>query len=123
MFEPEDSFEVLASSTRTEGEVDVRQVELRVVPEPACVEGHFPGDPVVPAVSQLLDVVDPQVRAAWPDLGPLCRVSRVKFLAALRPGDGLTVTLRRPRGTRTVQVEIRRGEAPATRGSFEYGEA
>ena len=36
---------------------------------------------------------------------------------------GLTITLRRPRGSRTVQVEIRRGDTPATRGAFEYGEA
>lgn len=123
MFEPADSFEVILASGRSEGELELWEARVRVLPDPACVEGHFPGDPVVPGVAQLLDVVDPQVHAAWPDLGPLLRVSRVKFLAALRPGDDLTLILRRRRGARSVQVELRRGREMATKGAFEYGEA
>jgi len=123
MFDPDDSFEVLSAAGRADGDFELWEAQVRVLPDPACVEGHFPGDPVVPGVAQLLDVVEPQVRAAFPDLGVLRRVSRVKFLAALRPGDTLSLTLRRRRGGGTVQVEIRRGEEMATKGAFEYGEA
>lgn len=57
-----------------------------------CLAGHFPGNPVVPAVV-MLDLVLDAVHA-W--LGPQWRLGRLvvaKFLAPLRPDDPVDLEL------------------------------
>lgn len=58
----------------------------------SCLAGHFPGNPVVPAVV-LLDRVLEAVQA-W--RGPQCRVQRIvaaKFVSALRPDERFDIEL------------------------------
>lgn len=57
--------------------------------------GHFPGQPLLPGVSLLAEVVeaalsDPALAAA---LGTAPRLSAVKFLSPVRPGARLVLTL------------------------------
>lgn len=64
-------------------------------PQTACFEGHFPQDPVLPAMRLLLDLVARPASARWPDLVAPRGLSRVKFRRLLRPGDALAITLER----------------------------
>ena len=70
--------------------------------------GHFPGDPLVPAVVLVEAVRCAAVRAAGRDLA-LARIVDAKFLAEVRPGkevsieavfDGRQCDARLPGGTR-----------------------
>lgn len=58
-----------------------------------CLPGHFPGEPLVPAVVLLERVLD--AVQAW--RGPGCRLlglRAVKFLYPLRPGERFEIVLR-----------------------------
>lgn len=72
-------------------------------------EGHFPGAPILPGVAQLVPLVYEPIRASWPDLPAPSAIRRLKFLAAIRPGDHLEVTLvRESSRADRVRFEIRR---------------
>ena len=58
-------------------------------------EGHFDGAPVLPGVVQLWHVALREARRQHPDLGPLARVTRVKFKRTIAPGETLAVRLDR----------------------------
>ncbi|MCA9531526.1 MAG: hypothetical protein KC543_15460 [Myxococcales bacterium] len=87
-----------------------------VPPDLAYLEGHFPGAPIVPGVAQIVALAEARARASWPDLGAPAGLRRVKFTAALRPRDSLTVTLERS-GER-VRFSIERGDEPCSRGTL-----
>ena len=82
--------------------------------------GHFPGDPIVPGIAQLLPLVQEPAAAVWPDLGAPVAIRRLKFKEALRPGHRLAVELRRQ--ARTVRFEIRRGDTSCTSGVLVYAD-
>lgn len=99
---------------------DTNRIRLRVrVPaDLRYLEGHFPGDPIVPGIAQLLPLVHDPIRTAWPDLGAARALRRLKFLDALRPGHELDVELTRK--AHKVKFEIRRGEVACTRGTLVF---
>lgn len=65
-----------------------------------CLAGHFPGDPIVPAVL-LLDLSCALLGQLRPELGPLHEVRMVKFMLPVRPGE-------------TVQAVFTPGGAPGS---------
>lgn len=56
-----------------------------------CLPGHFPRDPIVPAVL-LLDLSCAVLRSLRPELGALREVRAVKFMQPVRPGELVQVT-------------------------------
>jgi len=85
---------------------------IQIAADDPCVQGHFPGDPIVPAVVMLDAVVEVVERAVD---GSVYAVERCRFRAPLRPGDKCRVELAEPDGG-TVRfrcvddhVEIARG--------------
>lgn len=94
-------------------------VEVEVPEDVDYCEGHFEGNAILPGIAQLLPMVHDPVRAAWPDLGALTDVRRLKFKDAIRPGHRLLVTLSRS-GER-VRFEITRGETTCSTGSLSFG--
>ena len=82
-----------------------REVTVRV-PESLCFfDGHFPGDPILPGVVQLERLALPEAEARWPELGPLDRIRRLKFIAPLRPGAVARLRLER-KGPDSGRVEM-----------------
>jgi 3-hydroxymyristoyl/3-hydroxydecanoyl-(acyl carrier protein) dehydratase len=94
------------------------RVSVRVPATLRYFDGHFPGDPIVPGVAQLGPLAERQARRAWPDLGAVQEVKRLKFMQALRPEDTLTLTLTR-KGSK-VSFAIHKGELECTRGTLVF---
>ncbi len=66
---------------------------VRVPADLRYLEGHFPGDPIVPGVAQIVALAEEPTRRVWPDLGPVAGLRRVKFTQAIRPTDSLKLQL------------------------------
>ncbi len=75
-----------------------------------ALPGHFPGNPLVPAVV-LIDHASEAAREALA-LGPLAAILRAKFLAPIRPGEVVHLAFA-PRGEGVVSITGTRGEATA----------
>jgi len=66
-------------------------MRFSIAPDHPCLPGHFPGQPVVPAVI-VLDRVCAAIEALHGPLGAL-QLPQVKFLAPLLPGQCATIEL------------------------------
>ena len=94
------------------------RVPVRVPDDLAYLEGHFPGDPIVPGVAQLVPLAEARARIAWPDLGGVAGVRRLKFMRGLRPGDELVLVLEREPEAPRVKFRIAAGQDECTRGTL-----
>ena len=93
--------------------------DLTVAVDHPTFAGHFPGQPLLPGVSLVAEVLEaalgvPELAHA---IGPAPRLSQVKFLAPVRPGAGLTLTLALQ--ARGVRFEVKHAERLAAAGQFE----
>jgi 3-hydroxymyristoyl/3-hydroxydecanoyl-(acyl carrier protein) dehydratase len=82
-------------------------------------DGHFVDTPVLPAVTQLEALVVPAVAQAWPSLGRLERLGRVKFKKVVSPGDVLRVHLERA-GDDAVRFQIQLDDEVASSGTLHF---
>jgi 3-hydroxymyristoyl/3-hydroxydecanoyl-(acyl carrier protein) dehydratase len=97
----------------------MHRVELTIAPDHPAFAGHFPGDPLLPGVALLAEVLEavldePALKAL---IGTAPRIGAVKFLAPVRPGARLAITLEA--GARGLRFEVREGERIAASGQFE----
>lgn len=58
-------------------------------------DGHFPEFPLLPGVTQLASVVVPLARRAFPGLGAVQKLRRVRFRRPIGPDQTIVVTLSR----------------------------
>jgi len=99
---------------RREGDVSVFTV---IVPEDCrFFDGHFPGRPVLPAIGQLAMLTE-LLRRATGSAVSLTGAEGLRFSRQVLPGDQVEVRLEDPRARGTARFEIRRGEAPVSRGT------
>ena len=92
-----------------------RRAEFVVPEDHPCLAGHFPGNPLVPAVVILDFVIDLAER--W--LGPWLRVSGIsqaKFLAPLMPTERAEVFVELEE--QTLRFTVRRGDVLVSRGAL-----
>ena len=97
----------------------MRSVALHIAADHPAFDGHFPGQPLLPGVSLLAEVLealldDPALAAL---IGPAPRIGAAKFLAPVRPGAQLVIALEP--GPRGVRFEVKEGERIAASGQFE----
>jgi acyl-coenzyme A synthetase/AMP-(fatty) acid ligase len=84
-------------------------------------DGHFPGDPILPGVAQLHELVVAEAAVAWPELGPCTGLGRVRFRKPVRPGATLRVTLERRAGQ--IRFAVLQDSATCTAGVATFEEA
>ena len=74
-------------------QIPVPSVSFVIAPDHPSLPGHFPGRPVVPGVV-LLDRVLELIELEYPaSAGILLRLSQVKFLQPLLPGETAVIDL------------------------------
>lgn len=95
------------------------QSTLRIECDHPAFAGHFPGQPLLPGVSLLAEVLEavldePALAAI---VGDLPRIGTAKFLAPVRPGAQLTI--RFDAGPTQLRFEVRDTARPVASGQFE----
>lgn len=99
-----------------------RSVRLQIPVDHPAFAGHFPGQPLLPGVSLLAEVLeavlaDPALAAR---VGAAPRLANTKFLAPVRPGAQLTIQLDATgRGLRFEVRDASAGDRLAASGQFE----
>lgn len=91
---------------------------VHIPPTLFAFAGHFPGDPVLPGIAQLLSLALDRVHALWPELGQPHRVTRLKFRHKIGPGDELELRLERE--ALLVRFELHRGPELCTQGCLDF---
>lgn len=108
------SLDVRAAEVDRVGDLERRTFTVHVPAGLPYFEGHFRDHPVLPAVALLHDVVLVATRAAWPDLGVLRGITRLKFRRTIGPESDLTLRVERRAAANTVGFTIEfEGEATA----------
>jgi 3-hydroxymyristoyl/3-hydroxydecanoyl-(acyl carrier protein) dehydratase len=110
--------EVARKSTQTD-ETESHELTLRVPPELRWLRGHFEGNPVLPAVVQILEVVA-RISELWPELDHPRRLFKAKFRRAIQPPDLLRLRLHRRLPDSTVRFEYIRGEETCSSGILDF---
>lgn len=85
-----------------------------------CLAGHFPGDPIVPAVL-LLDLGGAVLRGLRPELGPLREVKSAKFTAPVRPGEPVRVVFSAAAGEGGFRFTCSTAAGVAAQGQMQFG--
>ena len=80
------------------------QIAVHVTASSKRFRGHFPGLPILPAVSVLVDIVLSQTHRIWPELDRLVRVPRLKFTRGITPGQELLLHLKRKGSDVTFKI-------------------
>lgn len=95
--------------------------EVGVPDRYAWFEGHFDGYPVMAAAVQLQQIVAPALGRARPDLGPIRRITRMKFTGRVQPGDSVVAEIHWSGDETTSQFAIRKGTEVCSTGTLDCG--
>jgi 3-hydroxyacyl-[acyl-carrier-protein] dehydratase len=80
-----------------------------------AIAGHFPGNPVVPGVLILQELIAATRRWLGGDIR-IRRLRQAKFLAPLRPGEKAVIDL--ARAGDSLRFSVRRGSVVIAKGAF-----
>jgi 3-hydroxymyristoyl/3-hydroxydecanoyl-(acyl carrier protein) dehydratase len=94
-------------------------VDIHIPPDHPAFAGHFPGQPLLPGVSLLAEVMEAVMHdpALAQRVGPAPRIGVVKFLSPVRPGT--TLSLQFDAGAGALRFELRAGTRAVASGHFE----
>lgn len=82
-------------------------------------DGHFPGQPVLPAIGQLA-MLTGLLRRMTGSVVSLTGVDDLRLLRQIVPGDQVEVRLEDPQAGVTARFEIRCDGAPISRGTVRF---
>lgn len=91
------------------------EVERVIEEHHPALAGHFPGDPIVPGVLILDEVV--QATRQWRGRAKLNAIESVKFSSLLRPGERFSIELHEA-GRSRIAFECRRAGTTLARGTL-----
>jgi hypothetical protein len=103
-------------TTSTEEGSQCLEIPVRVPEDYAWFEGHFEEYPVLAGAAQLKELILPTVARAFPELGRVESMSRIKFTGRITPGNALTVRVERGEKQGRVLFEIRKSGEVCSRG-------
>lgn len=89
----------------------------------AFFQGHFTTYPVLAGAVQLHEMVLPCARRAFPALGSVRRITNIKFLARIAPGDTVDVTIRTTTKAGELDFELHCGDTRCTAGRIAFQHA
>ena len=94
-------------------------VDVQVPIDHPAFAGHFPGQPLLPGVSLLAEVLEAVMydAALSAAVGPSLRLGTVKFLAPVRPGA--VISLQFDVTARAVRFDVREADRLVASGHFE----
>jgi len=95
------------------------QGEFTVPPDHPCLPGHFPGEPIAPAVL-LLDLSCALLLRARPELGALLEVKAVKFMRPVRPGEQVRVSFSLAAAPATLRFNCETDGGVAAQGQMVF---
>ena len=97
----------------------MQRIDLTIPADHPAFAGHFPGDPLLPGVALLAEVLEAVLDepALAAQIGAAPRIGAVQFLAPVRPGAQLAIVLEP--GARGLRFEVREGDRIAASGQFE----
>ena len=92
---------------------------MYISPDHPAFAGHFPGQPLLPGVTLLAEVLEAALRepALAARVGPAPRLGVAKFLAPVRPGATLSIHF--DDGPTAVRFEVRSADRAVASGHFE----
>lgn len=93
--------------------------QMKIPVDHPSLAGHFPGNPVVPAVV-LLDCVAQALSAALGHAVTLSGIPSAKFLSPLAPGEEFSVELQIETGRNSARFRCVAGVRELTLGRLEY---
>lgn len=94
-------------------------IAIHVPADHPAFAGHFPGQPLLPGVTLLSEVLEAVMRdpALSARVGTAPRLGAVKFLAPVRPGA--TLALQFDASSAALRFEVREGDRAVASGHFE----
>ena len=101
---------------------DDGQTSFAVPHDSVFFQGHFDGQPILPGVVQLQHFALHEARRRFPGLGPLARLTRLKFKRIVQPGETLVLALER-KGPLTVTFTLTSAGTPTASGVLHFREA
>lgn len=111
-------FDIRSRASSVDGAAPSREVGLVVPKDLRYFSGHFVGYPILSGVAILNALVISETRSAWPELGMLRSLSRVKFRHPIGPGTALNLRLRRT--TASVAFRLADGDKIFSSGVLDF---
>jgi len=91
-------------------------VQVRVPDGCRYFEGHFPAQPILPAIAHLA-LVDQVCRQVAEDDGLLCDIHSIRLRQPVLPGSVLTVSISKPSGDR-LRFVVKNGDNVSSQGTL-----
>lgn len=93
---------------------------VRVPDDFGWFEGHFDGYPILAGAAQLKELVLPAIDRAFPGIGRLRSMSRLKFTGRITPGSALVVRVSRGARPERIVFAIERQDGVCSQGALVF---